>query len=130
MRAPLAVQRRISWAVLFAFLFATLLPVLGLASGEPAAARKVLVQFCSVGEHEFATLELPAGAAPEKKADASLAHAGFCLLCVSPATAPEPVQPSFVPGLSGPASWAMPVPLAPREPSCWNVALARAPPLV
>ncbi|WP_251864265.1 DUF2946 family protein [Achromobacter sp. Marseille-Q4962] len=129
MRAPRAAQRRISWTLLFAFLFATLLPVLGLASGEPAAARKVLVQFCGVGEHEFA-LELPAGDAPQKKAGASPTHAGFCLLCVSPATLPELAAPTFIPGLSGPVSWAMPVPSAPREPACWNVALARAPPLV
>lgn len=123
-----AARRRSCWLLLFAFLYATLFPSLGLASGAGSVARTVWVQLCNAATHEFIAVDLSVPADPDDAEASSTRGTGHCLLCHAPATLPGGDALGVAPAPVRYARLVVPDDPQPRHAPVWNLSLARAPP--
>lgn len=121
-------RRRSCWLLLIAFLYASLVPVLGLASGKPSIARTVWVQLCNSATHEFVAVDLTDKSSQGEKSSVSRTT-GHCLLCHSPSLLPGTETPNVAVVLVRYLRLVVADDPAPRAAPVWNVSLARAPPV-
>ncbi|SAI73796.1 Protein of uncharacterised function (DUF2946) [Bordetella ansorpii] len=122
-------RRRSCWLLLIAFLYASLVPALGLASGKSAVARTVWVQFCNSATHEFVAIDLTDGQSSEGDKPSASRATGHCLLCHSPSLLPTTETPHVAVVLVRYLRLVVADDPAPRAAPVWNVSLARAPPV-
>ncbi|WP_144639954.1 DUF2946 family protein [Bordetella genomosp. 13] len=128
MGLSISARRRSCWLLLIAFLYATLVPALGLASGTSSVARTVWVQLCNSATHEFVAVDLAVKSSDGDTPSVSRAT-GHCLLCHTPSLLPTTETPHIAAVLVRYARLVVADDPAPRAAPVWNVSLARAPPV-
>ncbi|MEI2414548.1 DUF2946 family protein [Orrella sp. JC864] len=130
MSQRLSGRRPACWLALIAFVYATLLPVLGMASEPSSTARKVWLELCNAGTHERIAVDLSADAdGPQQGQAVSAAALGHCLLCCFPSFLPETGWPAIAPATRAHLLAPVPEAVAPPGRPAWHPCRARAPPV-